>query len=285
MYRTRNSSKAFTLVEMLVSIAILALIVVMVGRLFSSAITLTSRSNKRFDADSQATVLLDRIQADFAQMLKRPDLDYYVKSAVQQQTGNDQIAFYTDVPGYYPSGAPSSASLVAYRVNSSSNSANYNRMERLAKGLIWSGSATSPSPLVFYPLTISNTWPSATNNTDNTDYELIAPGVFRFEYFYLRQDGSVSMDPSISRTAVSGMQDVSAISVCIAVIDSKSRVLASDAQLNAVASHLIDFSDSMLAGDLIRRWQDALNTSTDIPRETASAIRLYERYFPLSPKR
>ena len=38
-------------------------------------------------------------------------------------TGNDQIAFYSAVPGYYPpTGSQSPVSLVAYRVNSDSTS-------------------------------------------------------------------------------------------------------------------------------------------------------------------
>ena len=75
------------------------------------------------DADSQARQLLDRMAVDFAQMVKRSDVDYYVKSSAASplrhvlQPGNDQIAFYSAVPGYYPpTGSQSPVSLVAYRV-------------------------------------------------------------------------------------------------------------------------------------------------------------------------
>ena len=47
---------------------------------------------------------------DFAQMVKRSDVDYYLKYLQPRrcvdvlQPGNDQIAFYSNVPGYYPTG-------------------------------------------------------------------------------------------------------------------------------------------------------------------------------------
>ena len=102
---------------------------------------------------------------DFAQMVKRTDVDYYVKACWDQQLNqNDQIAFYSAVPGYYPSsGAQSPVSLVAYRVNSNPTSSSYNKLERLGKGLVWNGVSTTDTPVVFLPLMISTTWPYATD--------------------------------------------------------------------------------------------------------------------------
>ena len=72
--------------------------------------------------------------------------------------GNDQIAFYSAVPGYYPStGSQSPVSLVAYRVNA------LNQLEQMGVGLVWNGVSATDIPVVFLPLTISGTWPSATN--------------------------------------------------------------------------------------------------------------------------
>ena len=60
---------------------------------------------------------------------------------------NDQIAFFSAVPGYYSQdGYNSNASLVAYRVNADSNSASYNKLERMGKGLALNGAYDSPDP-------------------------------------------------------------------------------------------------------------------------------------------
>src|SRR5207249_2617569 len=89
----------------------------------NSTASITTLGHKQMDADSQARQVLDRMAIDFAQMVKRSDVDYYVKSSATSplrsvpQAGNDQIAFYSGVPGYYPTtGSQSPVSLVAYRV-------------------------------------------------------------------------------------------------------------------------------------------------------------------------
>jgi hypothetical protein len=279
---------AFTIVELLVSIAVLVVLVLLIGRLFSSASAITASGNKRMDADAQLRSLFDRIAVDFSQMVKRSDVDYYLKSPSTTQTANDQLAFYSTVSGYYPStGSQSPISVVGYRINSTSGSTSFNKFERMSKGLVWNGVSSSDTPVVFLPLTISATWPAATNGNSDPDYELIAPYVFRFEYYYLLKNGNLSdgpWDTSAGHTSVSGMQDVAAISVCVATIDPKSRVLISDSQLTTLIGRLSDFSTSMATGDLFSQWQTALDGTTDMPRPAVSAVRIYERYFYLLPK-
>ncbi len=266
----RRSNKGFTLVELLVSITVLTLIILLISRLFNSASALTTSSNKRMDVDGQARPLLDRIAVDLAQMVRRSDVDYYGKSSSNAQVGNDQIAFYSVVPGYSTTSA-SPVSLVAYRINAQ------RQAERMGKGLIWNGDSSAGSPIVFLPLTITTTWAAATNNTTDPDYELVAPNVFRFEYYYVLKNGN------LSDTAPNGMQDVTAISVAIAAIDPKSRLLLSDAQIAAVAARMNDFANSMAQGALLAQWQMALDSTTDMPRPAIAGIRVYQRYFQLPP--
>jgi prepilin-type N-terminal cleavage/methylation domain-containing protein len=278
---TPNDHHGFTLAEMLVSVAILILLVLFVSRLFSSAASVTTVSNKHIDCDLQARQLFDRMATDFAQMVKRQDVDYYIKSNVDTEPGNDRIAFFSQVPGYYPStGSQSPTSLVAYRVNSDNSSASFNKMERMGKGLLWNGVSTTHAPFIFGLTAIINNWPSATDSSSSDpDYETIGPQVFRFEYFYFLKDGTVGGIPGAP-----GMQDVAAISVCIAVIDPKSKVLLSNSQLSTLAGRMDDFSISMRPGDLLVQWQTALDNTNDMPRAAISAIHLHHHSFHLLPK-
>jgi prepilin-type N-terminal cleavage/methylation domain-containing protein len=184
---TRKPNNAFTLVEMLVSIAMLVLIVLLVSRLFGNASAITTSANKRMNVDAEARPLLNRLAIDFAQIIKRSDVDYFLKSPSAPQPGNDQIAFYSVVPGYNAI-APSPISLVAYRINAA------HQVERMAKGLIWNGDSSVDSPLVFLPLTILGTWPTATSSNADPDYELTAPNVFRLEYCYVLKNGNRAHD-------------------------------------------------------------------------------------------
>lgn len=193
--------------------------------------------------------------------------------------GNDQFAFYSAVPGYHASsGSPGPISLIAYRINT-------NTLERMAKGLLRSGASSTDAPVVFLPLTISGTWTSATNSAADSDYELIGPYVFRFEYYYVLKNGAVSAIPwdvASGHATANGLQDVSAVSICLAALDSKSRLLISDKDLTTLALAMNDFSPSMNPGELLTQWQSALYSATGIPRPVLSAVRLYERTFALS---
>ena len=295
--KQRERFSAFTLAELVISIAVLVLLVLLFTQLLNSAATTTTLGNKRMDADSQARQLLDRMAIDFDQMLKRRDVSYYAKAGVfgNAQAGNDQIAFFSAVPGYYPpSGAQSPLALIAYRVNSDSTSSSYNKLQRLGKGLVWNGVSPADTPIVFLPLRIIDMWSYATNQDSNPAYEVIGPDIFRLEYYYL-----LSSSPSLgtpnqlsagpwSSTDTFAVKDVAAIVVAIAVIEPKSRALLTTdnmeklAGTNGQTSPLGDFTTGSIPGQLLSSWQTALDQITDMPRPAISGIRLYERYYYLN---
>lgn len=86
------------------------------------------------------------------------------------------------------------------------------------------------------------------------------------------------------------MQDVAAVVVDIAVVDSKSRLLVTDAQLARLNGAdgqppvLADFAAGMTPGQLTAQWRAALDANAiGLPRPAISGIRVYERYLYLSP--
>src|SRR5260370_2810188 len=114
---TAHCEGGFTLAELLVSVFVLVIIIFMVTQLMTSATAVMRTGHKRIGTGTQARVALDRMALDFAQMMKRTDIDYYVKGLTNYSghgnghgwahqgggdLGSDQIAFFTQVPGYYP---------------------------------------------------------------------------------------------------------------------------------------------------------------------------------------
>ncbi len=288
-----NTSRGFTLVELLVSLGVMALLVFFVTSLVNSAATITTLGHKQMDADSQARQFLDRMAVDFAKMVKRNDLDFFAKGTTAPNSvggamaGNDRIAFFSQLPGYYPTGSTtttqSPVSLIAYRVNSdSTNNSLYNKLERMGKGLVWNA-ATADTPVVFWA-TISTTWSAATSTT-TTDaaYDVVGPKVFRFEYCYLRTNGSLVITPPLDSNGCADLSQIAAIVADMAVIDSKSKVLLTNAQITTLAAGLSDYTAGMTPGQLRTNWQTYLDGITNFPRPAISGIRLYERYFYLSP--
>jgi hypothetical protein len=297
---------------------VLAFIILMVGQLMTSATAITRPASKHIDTDTQARTVFDRMAVDFGHMLKRTDIDYWLKQQGSRyypghsfghsqgrgrrpsrtQQGSDQIAFFSQVPGYNPSsGLPSPISLVGYRVNTTSY-----QMERMGKGLIWNSTPppgnNNSQPMVFLPLEIDDTWPTATNTNSDSDYEVIGPGVFRFEYYYLWKNGNLSDNPwrtdstiVPAHTLADFLKDVEAIVVTIAVIDPASRSLLPDLDQN-----MIDLIDAMedfqtqqgrgpvRTGQIEAQWNSVVADAVSngwIPPAAASAIRIYSRYFEL----
>jgi competence protein ComGC len=345
----RRTRGGFTLAELLVSVFVLVIIVFMVAQLMSTATAVTRTGNKHVDTDTQARVVFDRMALDFAQMVKRTDVDYYIKQRANYNghgnghgcgqgrngdKGSDQIAFFSQVPGYYPdgytAGQQSPISLIAYRVNESNagnQAARYGRLERMAKGLGWNArynnpNQNSPYPIVFLPQTIAGVgapWTAAINNDNSNasrdnDYEVIGPGVFRFEYFYLLKNGRVTDWPwdrfdfpdqlTINNPLKLGLSQIEAIAVAIAVINPEARELVQAVSSNAgygdildVAAELPDFKNSCgrgngqrTVGSVEAQWKGVVESIAQtghtpqgklIPGEAAKGIRIYTRYFDL----
>jgi hypothetical protein len=299
---TPKRTDGFTVAELLVSVGVLVLLVFLVSQLLNSATTITTLGHKGMDADSQARELLDRMAIDVMQMVKRSDVYYHLKTPTTAtdcpstecgtQPGNDEMAFYSNIPGYYPSGSTGSqqgsVSMVGYRIHVSADTLS-NRLERLGAGLIWTGVSTSNmpnNPVLF--LTPLNPWSSTYATTSTLD--IVGPNVFRFEYYYLRTNGTVSSTPWYTGSTVSGMQGVSAIVVDIAVLDSKGRVLLDNSaqvpppndNITVLATALDDYGGQP-PGGLLASWRSTLDANTSLPRSAISGIRLYERYLYLSP--
>ena len=272
----------FTLIEIMVAVAVLVILILFVAQLTNSVTAITRVGTKHMDADTQARTVLDRMGFDIGRMIRRNDLDYYIKGPAGYtghgnghgwgkkltggQQGSDQCAFFASVPGYYPqSSGQGPISLVAYRVNQNSASATapYLQLERLAKGLLWNGvsNLTNPNavyPVVFLPNTISgvSNWSAAIKNDNSgqsvdpeNGYETVGSQVFRFEYWYLLKSGILTDVPwdqaaTPAHVWLNGWTDVQAIGVAIAVIDPGARALIPSSTLLDIASDLDDFKSA-----------------------------------------
>jgi prepilin-type N-terminal cleavage/methylation domain-containing protein len=295
VHPSRTTPGGFTLIEVLVSVSVLALIMVGVAQMMNTALSTTLGGYKHMDADTQARMVLDRMAFDISKITKRSDVDYYF----QKNAGNDQMAFYSESGGYYPSGytgatQESDVSLVGYMITN-------NQMVRLSKGLVWNGVSASVQAMVFNPNptsvtsnTITTNWPLVSNGTD-PNYQVIGDQIFRFEYSFLVQTPRNSAQFTTTKTdfydspwitpdtTPAGLQDVAAIVVSIAVLDTKSRATISSATLSNAATKLSDDGYASLstspASLPLSLWKTNLSTTgLGLPQSVASQVRFYQRY-------
>jgi len=303
-----RATRAFTIVEVLVAITVLTLLVAMLGQLLINATAASSISSNHMESDARVRLLFERMSADFSHIVKRTDIDYFLKSPsytewtsststvttpsnLQSGNANDQIAFFSEVAGYsdVTGVQQNSVSLVAYRVNTTGSAP---CIERLGKALAWTAGTTGISPVAFMPVTISATWPQATLTPTSSgtsdpaydpDYETVVPNAFRFEYYYLLRNGSLSSTPWITPTdtALNGLADVAGIGVVVAVTDHKSTALVSTASLKTLAGQMADFSTSITSvGALQQNWGNTVSASA-LPAAVKNGIRVYEQVFSI----
>ncbi len=267
-------------------LAVLMILMLIITQLLGSVPRLTSMSNKGQEADFRARTLFTRMALDFSQMLARPDVDYYVKNG-KSSPGNDQIAFYSAVPGYYSTTVKQGAvSLVGYRV--AETGSGFRNLERLGKGLSWLEDSTGASPVVHLPRTIQQTWPAAASATSNDeDWEELATGIFRLELFFLLKNGELSEVPwdasQTGHTKPDGLRDVAGIMVVVASVDPAMRSRVSSAEFEGLAAEMRDFNDQVAPkiGDLEKQWMAAADAS-EIPRKGGGSIKIHSRCFPIN---
>jgi prepilin-type N-terminal cleavage/methylation domain-containing protein len=264
----------FTLAELLVAMAILTIIVAALGTIMGTASNLTTTNDNHIDADGRARTVFDRMANDFAQMVKRSDIDFIFFKA---PGGNDTMFFYTEGASYYDGASPDTSdfknavSLVGYRVDNVATDSANGQLQRLGKALLWDGASTARPSMVFltYPdpetqasgsaayaySTLAGGTASAPtvgtsggNFNDGTDasYHPLASNVFRFEYSFQLKDGTQSNIPVMTPSTANGIPSAS-------LSEGGPPTQSSDSQATATTAGT---STTYAAGS---RWYDTAN--------------------------
>lgn len=206
--------KGFSLVELLVSLGILAGIVLLVNTLTNGVTQTTMQATKKIESDSQARQVLARMASDFSTIVDRRDVNFYFR----KNAGNDEFYFFSRTQGHLLAGASADTlngiSLIGYRVSNATTGRV--ELERLAYGLHWreladrsSGSGTASS-MTFLPLLIKNAYSQPISETRNnssdidskesSQWDVVGSEVFRLEVCFLLIDGTTSAIPVLDRS-------------------------------------------------------------------------------------
>ena len=217
--RIRRGALGFTLLELLVVVALLGALTLLVSQITGSASSTVASSTKHMESEADARRVFDRIASDLAKRVSATGADCILSKARL----NDALYFYSEAPSYYADAttigrrARNSVALIGYRIHTNNpNSPGNPVLERLARGLTWDGTSSPPSPgspvFLTHPpgstlpdpaSTIAGVWGDSvgsaasgfTDGTD-TDYEILSDQVFRMELLFLLKDGTFSAVPA-----------------------------------------------------------------------------------------
>jgi prepilin-type N-terminal cleavage/methylation domain-containing protein len=255
-------SQAFTLVEVLVAMAVLSLLVLIMVQVVSLTGQAININTRNLDAAGQARFVLDRIGIDLAARPHRSDLPI---AFTKNNSGSDCFRFYSRVASYT---AQRGVTAVGYRIQTATPGRIY-QLERGVVGLDWTMGTTG---LQFLPQTLIS---ADADVADNADYEVLGNGVFRLEFGYLLKNGTLTEMPQSDFTNVAG------IVIAIGVLDNKSQQL-----LTAPSSQLLGLSNALVkAGegeDPLSAWTATINKGlvvSGVPKPVLQNIHVYERAF------
>jgi prepilin-type N-terminal cleavage/methylation domain-containing protein len=304
--RTLHAKSAFTLIELMVSIAVLGLLGGMVMQLLGSASRLTTNSRKTGDCDTEARFVLDQISADLSRRVRRPDVDAFVG----KEKGDDRLYFFAETPGYSPTLSAqdrSTISLVGYRLQAPATEGGRFSLQRYARALPW-GSTASEAAMPFVVLTgtprkplpattlkgttgtgAGGSFPKvlAGDKAEDIYYQTIGENIVRFEISLLRKpDLSNPLRPKDARLLLDaetpnelaefGFSNISALVITIAVVDMQAGLRATQATINGL--ELGDTIPTTFPLYPLDQWNQTFQTkASSLPKTLSSGIRFYQR--------
>jgi type II secretory pathway pseudopilin PulG len=315
-YSRKMNSGAFTLVEILASLTVLALIGIIIAQITKAAIDTTRISNRSVDATAQARISFDRIRLDVESLLRRQDVDFVANNNV---AGDDILRFLSEVVS---SGVPAASnrgvSFIGYRVAPTANRPGIDGnprscLLRAGKPVSWSDTSIAGLDSNGLPVFFSGT--SFPYVFQDTDYDVLGPGVFRMVVgFRLYPDGdpvtlegggstatgtslgqlvyqlpmrSISPSDGSAAVLVPDLKRIGALVVGLVVMNEESANILNNAQITSLISAFAD----PVSETPVELWSpvaDGLASDASlstIPLTARQSVRVYQKAFQITLNR
>jgi len=271
MIRPRKS-KGFTLIEIMVAIAILAVIMVLISKAVSM-VSATWRSGiARVDNFSQARAVLNLVNQDIQGIVLRPDVAAFVDA-----NGDPAFAFYSQVSGTQISASDTAVrrlSLVEYSLNQSTTPPLFQRKD--------AGYSYSPTATNALSLNQGNKLPGLAS-LNPAQAQTLSEGILYFRWQTLNGKAEIGSTFQYEDTVPGDLTKTRAIIISLLVLDSNAFHTAQ--QSNLLSTIRGKFSATPASDHTYAQtWNGILKTpgfGSDLPPQLRNGIRTFERYIPL----
>jgi prepilin-type N-terminal cleavage/methylation domain-containing protein len=262
-FQRPHSARAFSLVELMAAVTVLAILSGMVFQIISSSSKATKGSMNKLDSLEQARLVLDRLGLDLAAAVRRKDLPFeYDKNAAGDS--NDELRFYAHTLAY---GAPERrVSALSYVVQPAAGSlGGRKQLQRAGFGMDWSGVA-SPG--------FSGSFPTPAP----TGYQTLGSDIFRFEICFFRKNTAAGLAGLVS-TPPSDLSDISALLIGVAVVDAEASKILDAGDINSLVNALKDPPDGVSPEEQWTADLQNLIQSSSLPKRALQGIRIFQRTY------
>lgn len=246
--REKHAHSAFTLVELLVAITVLALISVVLAQMLSATSQTWISGQARANNFTKGRAMMDLLTRDLQGGVYRSDLPAFPAGTV---------GFYTERPGYSGASPTRNLSWVQYDLGLSSNTV----LQRADLAETWASTA---------PPAFGNTAAPLGATPRDT-----APGIVGFKVQFIYPDGSIS-----TNYVATNRPKVAAVG--LAVVDDKSLKLLKAEKIESLRN---GFSNSATGTNSIKAdWEQYLKNDLAwdaYPKSLSSGLKIFERYVSL----
>lgn len=304
--------RAFSLIELLVGMALLALLGVLVIQIVSATSQTVRLSNQLVDAASQARLVFDRVRLDLAGLVCREDVDFSGGNSSSLTGGapGPELVFLATV---LSPGSDRALSAIAYQLGIHADNNNRHCLLRGARAVPWSA-AQSYMGLDGNGIPRRVTaWGSLL--PQSSDFQVLAPGAITVVFGFQLSSSGQSMElesgdvvtadgqvvysmPMRTVTSHSGatqkIPDISAVAaivVGVVTLDLKSLGLLTPEQVTELAGKFVrpaavpSNPNQQLPSQL---WtpiaNDVAALGSTLPLSARQSVRVFERFFPINPQ-
>lgn len=250
--QTTGKTAAFSLLELLVAVAIFSVLLVVLLAMTTGTNLLTSQAGRNIDASAKIRAVMDRLATDLEHAVTARETPIFIS----QDEENQGIHFLSRVDGY---DGERPLAVVRYQVGLEPNYRGSGQSVYLMKRAAEGTSMGDP--------TLKNAVP-----IDGVEYDTLAQDVFRFVLEFIGKDGQPLTPGSDGEIP---WNDVSAVVVCVAAIDDRATAIAPSA----------DWPGLLPGGDF-SLWQQRIDSMdfSQLPPEAARGIQIRRRVIPVPGK-
>jgi len=284
----RPRLQAFTILELLVAVAVLALLSVMLLQIVDQTMRSTGTATRGIEQTSAARRALDALEADFTHAARTGGAAVLVKTNPPPEM--DDLAFLVHGRGPASTGSPSDAAPRFLAVSWWSNN-----------GTIWRGYAPAAA-------SASNPLDSAVQARQGSSYPPtpVAGGIVRGLVLFEFVDGSLALQPPPGAAVAAGgdyhgstvpggwsallppvpdpadgTPRVRALIVCMATLDDISLAKLGATGVEAVRDALADPSSQAQMRDLPGYWESLVSKAPSLPAVAGQGLRVFQKRIPL----
>lgn len=246
--------KAFSLLELLVALAVAALLVGMIMHLTSQSLRVAVGTEDKISARREALTALGRIREDLLRMPGRDDMDYHFQI---NPGGSDRMVFPTEVTGIGAGTSASGLSIVEYALDDNEG------LTRAVASVDWED--------VEFSGTESGSMNSTQDDPDTGKRLAIAPGALVCKILFRNREGDLTDQLPERRS------DLAGVVVAIAVIDPKSRRALGEAEITNLRNvfRQTASAQALAGGGWGAVWREALDNQSTL--RGASAVEIKEQ--------